>query len=656
MEHLPVGERAMLKAKDVLNPAPHGAVKLEGHLGRKLDLCNSNRVMAQDIDLVVEPFRTKSDGGSGFKCEFWGKWYTSAMLGYGYEPVEKHRTVIERAIRELLATQEDDGCIGTYQKSLRLGTWDVWGRKYTLLGLLAYYDQFGDETVLHAARRHADCLIREAGPDSGVNIAEIGWPGWKGLPSCSIIEPMALLYQLTGEARYLQFAEHIIGLWQKPNRLAPAGLRLIEDALSDKPMREIGSAPKGYEMMSCYEGLCEMYRITGEARYLQACVKLAEKIRRDEIMITGSGTSAEVWFDGRLRQTEPIFGNSETCVTATWIKFCYQLLRLTGDSRYADEMEKSLYNALLAAMMPEGNWWSYFSGLMGERTPSHEQFSDVVMSCCVASGPRALMLTPRWAIMTNSEGPVVNLYCRGKGTVVLPSGNRITIAQDTDYPRDGTVTITVELDRPETFTLSLRIPEWSEQTHLQVNDLDSDTAVRPGTYARVSRHWTSGDTVMLRLDFRTRVIDAPSGVSDKALVRGPIVLAFDSRLTPYIPYGFTPPLCRYQYPTDAQSLDVKLAANRPFAEIWMTFDVPFVDEAGREHIHQLCDFSSAGNTWTKGNVLRVWMPQPFDWRHIYINNATWMLDVDNDRVSDDSRPQVPSRYRCHDGGIPDRDA
>ena len=87
-------------------------------------------------------------------------------------------------------------------------------------------------------------------------------------------------------------------------------------------------------------------------------------------MIVGSGSSGELWCDGTIRQTELLEKPMETCVTTTWIKLCYQLLRLTGDPDWADEMEVTLYNALLGAMMDEGNWWAYFSPLAGERTPS----------------------------------------------------------------------------------------------------------------------------------------------------------------------------------------------------------------------------------------------------------------------------------------------
>ena len=173
---VPANEPATLRVHDALFPAPYGAVRIGGYLGEKLDLCIDNRLMAQDIERLVQPFRDKPDGNWGFRSEFWGKWFTAAMMGYGYAPSAEHRATVDRAVRELMATQSADGYIGTYPDSCHLGDWDIWGRKYVLLGLLAYYDQTKEIAALEAARRVADHLIAEAGPGSGTNIAATGWP------------------------------------------------------------------------------------------------------------------------------------------------------------------------------------------------------------------------------------------------------------------------------------------------------------------------------------------------------------------------------------------------------------------------------------------------------------------------------------------------
>jgi hypothetical protein len=318
----------------------------------------------------------------------------------------------------------------------------------------------------------------------------------------------------------------------------------------------------------------------------------------------------------------------ETCVTVTWMKFCYQLLRLTGDARYADELETSLYNALLSAQMPNGNWWAYYNGLMGERMPSDVQFADCVMSCCVANGPRALLLTPRWAVMRSADGIAVNLYGRGSARVRLPSGREAELIQETDYPENGRVALRLKLAQPEEFALQVRVPAWSKETRVD------GKSVQPG-YARIQRTWADGDQVQIEFDFRPRLERSPAGTRDAALVRGPIMLAFDSRLTPQKEFGFEPPLYRLRYP---ETLKVTPAADPRF---WMTFDVEFVDEAGGKHILKLCDYASAGNAWSAADRFRVWMPQPFDLRDIFINGADRRLDT----WGGARRAKVPEIYR-----------
>jgi DUF1680 family protein len=335
-------------------------------------------VLAQDIEAVIAPFRSKTETGSAdWRSEYWGKWFTSLTLADAYCSIPETRTKRDEATKALIATAAPDGYIGTRVPAHRLEGWDVWGCKYALLGLVADYDRSGDASVLAAARGEADVLINELGPGK-TDIADVG--EWNGLPASSVLEPIVLLYERTRDQKYLDFAEHIVACWSKPSKRLPNGMRLIEDALAGKNPDQM-CAPKSYEMMSCFEGLCELYRATGKHKYLDATMKLADGIFREETILVGVGTSNEVWFSGARLQTAPVQKPMETCVTVTWMKLCDQLLRLTGDPKYADEMEKNLYNGLLGAMMPDGRWWAYFSGLMGVRVPSYIQHSDVGLSC-----------------------------------------------------------------------------------------------------------------------------------------------------------------------------------------------------------------------------------------------------------------------------------
>lgn len=579
--------------KDVFTPAAPELVRINGRLGEKLDLCVTNRLLAQDVESLIASYRTKTEtGSSDWRCEYWGKWFTSLTLADAYHSTPDTRELRDAAAKALIATAAPDGYLGTRMPAHRLEGWDVWGRKYALLGLMVDYDRTHDATVLNAARRQADVLIAELGPGK-INIADVG--EWNGLPASSVLEPVVLLYERTGEKKYLEFAEHIVACWSAPSKRLPDGMRLVEDALAGKNPDQM-CAPKAYEMMSCFEGLCELYRATGKREYLDASVKLADGILREEATLVGVGTRGEVWFSGTKQQAGVVDKPMETCVTVTWMKFCDQLLRLTGDVRYADELEKNLYNGLLGAMMPDGKWWAYFDGLMGVRVPSYVQHADVGLSCCVVNGPRALMLTPFWAFMQSADGPVVNLYAPGSAQV-----GSVQLEITGDYPVSEQVEIKVTPARTEEFTLSLRIPAWSERTQLKVNG--KDLPVTPG-YTKVRRTWRKGDRVAITFDLRAKTVECNGQV---ALQRGPVVLSLDNRLAPAVAsqvmLGQNPEL--KQNPAAAKKIGA-----------WMAFDVGALT---------FCDYASAGNAFSEQNIFRTWLPQPLDMANVYETGQTWRM-------------------------------
>jgi len=606
-------------ASDKLSPAPLGSVQIDGWLGHKMSLSLANHVMDPGLDLIIRPYRERFEENSGhWRCEYWGKWFKSAALGYAYQPTPEHRAMLDRGVKELLATQTPDGYIGTYKDDKHLGIWDVWGRKYTLLGLIADYDVRGNPASLAAARRVADHLLQEA-PPGKFNLAENGIDVLKGLPSSSVLEPIALLYQRTGDKRYLALADDIIANWSKPNKFFAQGPQLLEQGLKGVPPVQIG-ARKAYEMMSCFEGVCEMYRITGHRKYLESAVNFAQAIRRTELMIHGSGSNQELWADGTRTQTETLEQPMETCVTTTWMGLCHQLLRLTGDPLWADELEVSLYNALAGAMTPDGAWWAYFSPLAGQRVPSHYQHDDVELSCCVANGPRGLLLTPRWAVMGDPAGIVVNLYAPGSATHTLASGTEVKLTQQTDYPVNDEIKLTISPARKSKFTVKLRIPAWSKITTLSVNG--KPVACTPGSYAEINREWAPDDQVLLQLDLRGRAVPAPSGAPQLAVMRGPVVLALDNRLAPTKDIAV-------RLAADADGyVALEPSASKP-ANIWMAFEVPFKVQPKHYFDHYqttltMCDYASAGNGWSSENLFRVWLPQPLFLAHAYPAD-TWKL-------------------------------
>lgn len=481
---------------------PAEFARLEGFVGNKLDVSYQNRILAQDVNRLIGPFRNRNEDHC-WQSEFWGKWFTSAVQAYRYRPEPALKAVLDRAVTDLLSTQTPDGYIGNYAKASRLEQWDIWGRGCCILGLLAYYDLTHDRKSLKATCKLADHLIQELAEKETL-IIEKG--NYRGMAASSILEPITQLYVRTNDKKYLLFAEEIVHQWE-----LPVGPQLISKSATDVGSRFPFPAveqwatqgQKAYEMMSCYEGLLELYRITGKQAYKTAVEKTWQNILDTEISIVGSGSAEECWYHGKNKQQYVTKHSQETCVTVTWIKLGQQLLRLTGNPKYADAIEKSYYNALLGSMKADGSTWGMYAPIMGIRSEGSNQ-CEMGLNCCVVSGPRALFTLPLTAVMANKEGITVNFFNEGSYKVKTPAGQVVELIQETEYPIQGKINMHLKLTNTEQFALAVRIPVWSKQTRLIVND-QPVTNVKAGEYASITRNWKANDKIELEFDMRARI-------------------------------------------------------------------------------------------------------------------------------------------------------
>ena len=181
-------------------------VRITGYLGEKMNACIRNNVKTTDGSYLAAIFQ-KHEGTSDWRTEFWGKWMHGCVPAYRYTKDEALKQNIDASVKLMLAAQRADGYIGNYKDESHLQGWDIWGRKYTMMGLMHYFDLTGDKTVLEAARRVADQLITEVGPGAAGKIQTIGMH--HGMASCSVLEPVVWLYNRTQDKKYLDFAKHI---------------------------------------------------------------------------------------------------------------------------------------------------------------------------------------------------------------------------------------------------------------------------------------------------------------------------------------------------------------------------------------------------------------------------------------------------------------
>ena len=533
---------------------------LKGLLGEACRKSIEERFKKLDFSLLEEPFRLRNETDNAWRCEFWGKVIRAAITAAYVTKDRSLENAISKSVANIMATQTPDGCITSYPPEKQLGGWDIWGRKYVLLALMRYYEFLTpDPAVLNCCCRMADHLMEQLKEKGFEDLLKCGQH--QGLAASSIMGAFVTLWRLTGEKRYRKFAL----------KIQNSGCSLLSNIFDDIDAGILPSSlgnGKAYEMTSCVQGavLAELVepgtgRVGSAKRYYAA-------VRDREIFITGAGGAkdrvGELWYDGALRQTRPGFmGLGDTCVTATWIRFCADMLKLTDDCTIADELEKSLYNGILGALAPDGTHWMHVNPTPltggGFKAYAPDQIGECFKTpfggndCCRAQGPEGLFTAALTAVTEKGNAVTVNLF------EALDSGN-LTIKGN--YPVENKAVISFT-EKVKTI-LRLRTPEFLEKVTLNGEELP----FTPGQYLVIEREWTPEDEVEMLFDFSLKEIPAPDGSPFVAVKRGPLLLAADSR---------------------------GVVEGAAVNTVWRNRD--------------LCDYASAGNGFTAENTLCVWFPE-----------------------------------------------
>lgn len=594
-------------------PLPPNSIQLTGHLEGYIQnsIANWNKGRLP-YNEFVNFFRTHAAPQFALG-EMWGKAVRSGSMFYRYTKDPELKTILDNTVQDLLSTQNENGSISCTPVDQQPGSenGDLWERKYVMLGLEEYYQWVNpDSAVLNALKKHADCIIDQVGHAPKKEIVDLGWSatniGYEPchIESSTLLEPFMRLYNWTGEQRYLDFARYIVESGGTKH------FDLIQQAYDNTdPYLMSGHYPKAYEMMSMFEGVVEYYRVTGDERCRQAFMNLFNNIRKREITIIGNAgadqpyhpnVAGEAWGNTAYEQTNPnITRMMETCVGVTWMKFCSQIMRLTGDPAPADEIEKYVYNGLLGAMKPTGDGFSYVNLLNGNKVVNYGwgwHFDDFYVTCCNLNGPMGLAYIPYVAVMTSEEGPIVNLYNAGEVNMNTRT-QPLQLTIDTDFPLTGHVVINVNPEKAENFTMKLRIPSWSQNTALSVNG--EKVEATPGTYAELNRKWNPGDRIEIDFDMTCRVINAPlgsnrAGDNFQAVVRGPIVLARDENIDP-----------NFDQPVAIQADENGVVAITPVQPTLPSTKMEFLVPTSEGDIHMV-DYASVDG-WN-GSKICTWLP------------------------------------------------
>jgi uncharacterized protein len=492
-------------------------VHLNGWIGTRIQANEVDRLVKLDPARLLEGYR-KRPGRQIWDGEHVGKWLHAATLAWVNTGDAALRTKLDYTAAELIKCQLEDGYLGTYAESERWTLWDVWAHKYNLIGLITYMRYTGNVEPLPACRRMADLLCRTFGDEPGKRDIILAGQHM-GMAPTSVLEPMVLLYRLTGEPRYLDFCKYILRAWEQPN-----GPKIISTLLRDKRVDKVGNG-KAYEMLSCLNGALEYYRTTGERPILEACLNAWQDIVEHRLYLTGAASYREFFHDDF--DLPNINNVGETCVTVTWLQFNAQLLRLTGEARFAEQLERVVLNQLFGAQCPDGSAWGYYVQMQGKKPYS----STLDGHCCLSSGPRGISLIPTFAVSADDDGVVFNLYEQGTAKLKFRDGTVVGLITETKYPSDELIRITLSPESPASFALKLRIPAWCQNPGLRVNGKESKSERGQDGYAALRRQWKPGDQIELRFRLEPRVVVGDHKNEGRiAVLYGPLVLAADEAL------------------------------------------------------------------------------------------------------------------------------
>jgi DUF1680 family protein len=498
------------KIQDKWVPIGYDSQHIGGYLAERLKVNLEERLLKVDEPALLAGFRSRP-GKQEWIGEHAGKYLDAAANTWQYTGDSRLKVQMDRIAAELIKTQMADGYLGTYIEKDRWTSWDVWVHKYDLLGLLAYYRVTGDDTALTASRKIGDLLVRTFGEGKRDIITS---STHVGMAATSVLEPMCLLYRYTGEQRYLDFALYITRAWEQAN-----GPKLISSLTTQGSVFKTANA-KAYEMMSDLVGLVELYRLTGEPKFLLAATNAWKDIQTNRLYVTGTTSSSEHFTDDGVLPGEEKDNVGEGCATVTWLQLTWQLLRIANEPKYADELERTVYNQLLAAQDPHNGNICYFTPMNGKKKPGPG------INCCVSSEPRGISMIPELAWGTANGGPVINFFVPGHFTT-----GAVSIESVTNFPRDGVVSYTVKIDQPTKFPVSIRIPGWTGGVRMRA--AGKKVSGKPGTYVVIDRVWKHNDVIEVEMDMNVRALDGGKSYPGfVAIQRGVQILALDRSRNP----------------------------------------------------------------------------------------------------------------------------
>jgi len=464
---------------------------------------------------------------------------------------------LDSVITVIAAGQESDGYLTTWvtidpnnpparwvQKTGRRWTrlassHELYNSGHLFEAAYAHYMATGKRNLLDIALKNADLLVDTFGPSK-----------LKIPPGHQIVETgLVKLYRITHDEKYLNLAKFFLDLRGDPVTHPFYGAYSQDHLRVTRQTEIVGHAVRALYM---YAGMTDIAAIYGDDAYLKAVNNIWSNLNEKKMYITGGiGARHRQESLGDDYELPNLTAYAETCAAIANVYWNNRLFMLTGDAKYYDCLERSLYNGLLSGISLDGKSFFYVNPLEADgkfmfNHGSGTRQSWFDCSCCPTNLVRFIPSLPGLIYATQKDELFVNLYVSSKAETAV-NNTPITIEQQTDYPWQGDVNITITPEKPQQFTLKLRVPGWAQNTPLPgglysytatsedkpvitVNGKEIEYIVHLG-YAAITRKWKAGDTVTVKLPMIIRHVIASEKVKDDrgkaAIEYGPIVYCLE---------------------------------------------------------------------------------------------------------------------------------
>ena len=505
--------------------------------------------------------------GVTWQDEWIYKWIESACYLYTQTHDKKLLDKIDTIVTVIAKAQSPDGYIATQVTLRKQERFQVNNRHemyvmgHLITAACVHYRITGKDNFMQLARKTADFLYKEYKYSTNPYLINCPY-------NPSIIMAAVELYRTTGEKNYLELANIVIdnrGKARKDVPVASNGQKmgntdLNQDRIPLRDEKEVVGHAVFWSYL--YAGAADAYMETGDKTLMTSLERLWTDLVNHKMYITGGVSPLHTGLSSRFNEKAGFrqysydevheaaglpyeLPNStaynETCGQIGNLMWNWRMLSITGEARFADIMEQTIFNSVLSGVNVSGEGWSYTNPLSWHGKDQELLSNDfhtrvdpgAKQICCPTNVMRTVASWHGYLYSTESEKLWIHHYGANESTIDIPGVGQIKFAEETSYPWDGNIRLIIkEVTASKPFAIRMRIPGWAENATIKVNQQNNDQSFKPSSYAEISQKWKKGDVIELNLPMTTRLMTANSLIehdcNQTAVMRGPVVYCLES--------------------------------------------------------------------------------------------------------------------------------